>query len=206
MFIELSTNWVSADVSTLTLFFCRWSDMRGTLENLMLTDSRLRDNVAAADVFFDTENIAFHGPLHLRSFAAFRLSKSCISRFLTPCLTYFKLMHGNETVITQTLEEIISYLYQVPNLSVLNLENVTYSVQSLPERPALLTKLTDLKLSYVLYHSMVLCEITAPSSIAGTFRIQHSEVILALSRLVLSRTQINEPTLLAMEPGLLSPS
>ncbi|KAG5649369.1 hypothetical protein H0H81_004260 [Sphagnurus paluster] len=179
MLVQLSSNWIKADVPTSMLMRCRWSVMSATLETLRLSGS----NSKLSTSFFD--DAPFHQPPRLRSFTAAGIPESYISPFLSPFITYFDLsMRSENGMLGQHLARTLGYLAKIPHVSTLKvgkLYHATYDIPSGVEHPLHLAKLQTLEIDHVQYPSSILCELSAPSlqtlSIRGSpvlsWRYQH---------------------------------
>ncbi|KAF8063336.1 hypothetical protein FPV67DRAFT_237902 [Lyophyllum atratum] len=177
MLVELSSNWIRAEVSVSLLARCRWSDLRGTLETLRLTADGTGN--AMPKTFFDVEPNVSLGPPRLRSLTAVGLSEKSILPFLSASITYFELCLHEDSIFTQPLSDTLTYLTSVPHVLAIKLEGVRHIVdRDLPtdfQRPVHLTKLVTLELDHVLYPSALLCEISTPS--LQTFILRHSTML-----------------------------
>ena len=205
---DLCRNWVSADVSTDLLYRCRWSDMRGTLETLILSSAgRGALGSYTPDDFFGDIDETLHRDLpRLRSFTARKIPKEWIQPFLSPSITHFELIlndpstpfrhwgpygiyshwqpdstTGSKLVIT--FSEMLEFLHCVPQVVHLMLKHTRHFENLKKGEAVSLNNLAVLDLEDVLHPAPLLCEISAPSLKTLSIRsTSMTDVIRARSR------------------------
>lgn len=169
--VELSHNWVNTDVPLTLLARCRWSDIRGKLEVLVLSASTPLDD-SAADTFFNVND----PPLRLHTFIANGISKTWITRFLSPSITHFELASRMST--PSPIHHTLECIFRASQASFIKLSNIRHSDQTLPgnHQTILFPKLKTLEISHVLHASPMLCRMVAPA--LQTLSIRHTPTYL----------------------------
>ncbi|KAG6808659.1 hypothetical protein H0H92_003360 [Tricholoma furcatifolium] len=178
MLVDLSVNWVKADISIPVLKADRWAELHGTLETLRLQSRGPAPN-SNADDFFRAGGALFITPPRLRSGAAYRLPNEWIAPFLSSSITYFEFSSNMKSDLSTTL----AYISKIPNVATLILTDVDHSkFELIPsfQPPIVLQNLRILDLIEVSNPSSILCTLLAPAlqtlHISDSFpaRIRHN--------------------------------
>jgi hypothetical protein len=160
--VSLSSNWISADVSTEHLLLSNL-DTYHNLEYLRLSCRGNPGEFSMNIPLFSHEQSIKHLQ-KLHSFDAINLNRSWITPFLGPSIKHFRLQQKG--IRSENMDDLQCYLSRIPQILTLELDHLHF-VRRIMRSPASITSflpnLQTLQLANSPYAARLLCALSAPS-------------------------------------------